>query len=223
MLTIFLNYRHLCNKLQSLLFKTRPEWGSYSKAFRNYIHLNFDIIFAGLHSKMGVTVNRLKKILLTTKYNVSLFQVNGSYKKQTVIGHVSSLSLFLYKGADHVQNKMQSGPDFMPQVKTLFKSPQYSKPPGFRMFPLLRIQTLCRCCLIDEGEWPCVWDERWEREWREALSFHSAHSQTDLTHRGHTAILGHLSLGFNSSLSHTHTHTAASSSRLSSQERQRCW
>ncbi len=149
----------------------------------------------------------LKKILLTTKYNVSLFQVNGSYKKQTVIGHVSSLGLFLYKGADHVQNKLQSGPDFMPQVKSLFKSPQYSKPPGFRMCPLLRIQTLCRCCLIDEGEWPCVWDERWEREWREALSFHSALSQTDLTHRGHTAILGHLSLGFNSSLSLTHTHT----------------
>ncbi len=99
----------------------------------------------------------------------------------------------------------------MPQVKTLFKSPQYSKPPGFRMCPLLRIQTLCRCCLIDEGEWPCVWDERCrtrEREWREALSFHSAHSQTDLTHRGHTAILGHLSLGFNSSLTHTHTHSS---------------
>ncbi len=111
----------------------------------------------------------------------------------------------------------------MPQVKTLFKSPQYSKPPGFRMCPLLRIQTLCRCCLIDEGEWPCVWDERCrtrerEREWREALSFHSAHSQTDLTHRGHTAILGHLSLGFNSSLTHTHTHTHSSlllSSQLS--------
>ncbi len=51
----------MCKKLQSLFFKTRPEWGSYSKAFRNYIHLNFDITFAGLHSKMGVTGNRLKR------------------------------------------------------------------------------------------------------------------------------------------------------------------
>ncbi len=76
LLTNFLNYRHLCKKLQSLFFKTRPEWGSYSKAFRNYIHLNFDITFAGLHSKMGVTGNRL--ILKSTFLSIIFYRKKES-------------------------------------------------------------------------------------------------------------------------------------------------
>lgn len=143
--------------------------------------------------------------------------MNGAYKKkQTLFGRFAckSDSLFLSKGMDHVQNKLQSGPDFMPLVKCLARSTQYIKPLGFRMFHILRIQTLCRWwtvwCLIDEGEWLYVWDERCRtrdrvREERPCLFTRPTHWL--IWHIEATLPFWATCLWASTLLSHTHTHT----------------
>lgn len=58
---IILNCRHLHKKHSSLLLLNKSRMRIRFKSFQYDFHLNFNIIFAGLHSKMGMAVNRSNK------------------------------------------------------------------------------------------------------------------------------------------------------------------
>lgn len=145
------------------------------------------------------------------------------FRRTAVIKNKLWLVIFHHLVSSCIKGQTMSRISFMPQVKTLFKSPQYIKPLGFRMLPLLSIQTLCRCSLIDEGEWPCVWDERCrtrERESEDRPCLFTRPTHRLIWHIEATLPFWATCLWALALLSLTHA--AASSSRLSSQERQRC-